>query len=553
MNEDAMGSAPLLLSYGEALRRRAWIVVLCVLLGAICGLVYIATATKIYTSSASVLITSFSPRLDSTTSSRSDISVDTEAELVKSEGVAQAVQKEVSSSKQSLDELVQNVSVTAPPNTVILEIGYSASTPDEARLTAQAFADSYLTNRGDTFKAQIESTLAGLNQRVTEVSAELKATSDVLGSLPPDSAGFSFAQARQTALTNELTSLRLRIGALSTSPTQPGRVIRAATTPSAPSAPAIPLVMAASTMLGLLAGVGAGALRERMDRRIYNRADLERHFSLPLLTQVPSVPSRRNATTTNPQGGHAEAFLRHLRNALVANDQGLMSSPVLVTNSSSGIREQVGIHLALAMARSGDNVALICADVDQGTSAQALGINPKPGLSDVLMGKLTLNDAWQRPKVGLRLAVLAIGSDPQVAEEQFSGSGMQGVVRNAAAGDARVVIEGPAMSSGADSQTLAMLSGSVLLVVQTGRTTVDDIEDALRQFSGTRTPVAGVVLLLSDSWAKGLSGRWRRRRARPGRNDVQGPDRSETFATVHAGRGKERRKICSEDSDVTQQ
>ncbi len=148
---------PAPIDYLGAIRRRWWIVIIGLILGAAAGLLAISLQSKVYDSATSVLVTDTgAPTQGSAANARtsSGINMDTEAQLVKSQTVSSAAQKILSTST-STTQLVKHVTVTVPANTQVLSISYSTGSPTAAQAASRAFAQAYLNSRTGNAESQI--------------------------------------------------------------------------------------------------------------------------------------------------------------------------------------------------------------------------------------------------------------------------------------------------------------------------------------------------------------------------------------------------------------
>src|SRR5690606_9060354 len=84
----------------------------------------------------------------------------------------------------------------------------------------------------------------------------------------------------------------------------PGTIISRPMPPDAPSSPSLPLYLGTGLMLGLLAGVAAAYVRDRLDTRLRTPADVERLTGLTVLGDL--------------SGPRAPGSLHDLASALVA-------------------------------------------------------------------------------------------------------------------------------------------------------------------------------------------------------------------------------------------
>jgi succinoglycan biosynthesis transport protein ExoP len=130
-------SSVALADYGLLVRRQAWVVVAGVLVALLAAAGYLALTPKTYTSTASVLINPIT--VDPNATAKALPNVDTEAQLVKSAPVAAAAEQRLHTGL-TLADLLQQVSISAPTNTAILDISFAAATPTAAEQGAQVFA-----------------------------------------------------------------------------------------------------------------------------------------------------------------------------------------------------------------------------------------------------------------------------------------------------------------------------------------------------------------------------------------------------------------------------
>lgn len=494
--------------YGAMVRRHALIVIACACLGLLAGFAYLGLTPKVFTSTAAVLV---NPITVNPQGGTGEVNIDTEAQLIKSGAVASAAQTALHTST-SPDDLIKQVDVTSPTNTDILNISFSASTRQDARAGANAFAEAYLANRMSTARSSIDAALTSLQKESRQAQTELKDATNSASQLPADSPGRAYAQAQQTYLSNVLNTLQNKIITLTTADTTPGHIIQAPQLPASASAPVRSVVLASALGLGLLLGLLLAFVRERRDPRIHTVSDIERGVGIPVLAFLPR-PSRRAArdAVASPHSALGQAYLR-LRNSLVPLTQAdADGNVVMVTSASIGTRTAVGANLAVTIARTGAGVALLCADLHSSRTADALDLAAAPGLADVLAGTQSVQSVVQKYGVLPDLAVITPGDPSGAGEDLVHTPVMADIVAQVRRLSEVTLIEAPSTSAGAEAQSLAMLADGALLVVEVHRTSHDEVADALRQCERTGTKVLGVALVSADR-------RRRRKRKKPPRS-----------------------------------
>lgn len=488
---------PELADYGATLWRRKWLILACVALALVAAAVFTRAQEKTYTSSASVYVTpivvdTFSGNL------RGDqlVNLDTEAQLVRSAVVADRA-RTLGALPGTTGELVRSLEVTVPANTQVLQIEVGQPTPRRAQVAAEAFANAYLAYRTEDATGRRDGRLTNLSAQVAAVERELQDLSGRLISLPTTSPDRAFLQARQSVLTDELTTLRTQIGNLTSLRIEPGRLIQAAPLPTDATRPIVPLNLGVGLVLGLLAGLLLAALRERTDRRLRRPVDVARAAGAPVLADVP--PSGRGAAggvLPALSGPQAEAHAR-LRNALNATLASHASPVVVVTAAGKGTGATItALNLANAMAQSGSRVVLVSGDADGHSVSAVLNVRTDRSLQDVLDGRITPAEAVQQTPLRSGLGLLAsreggtpIGINTRAARDLLTALRSSYDV---------VVVQAPPTGRGADAQAWAGLADAVVLVVQAQRTTRDEVAEAREQFERVGAALAGTVLLHGD-------------------------------------------------------
>jgi capsular polysaccharide biosynthesis protein/Mrp family chromosome partitioning ATPase len=481
--------------YAALLRRQWWLVVLCVVLGVGLGVGYTGLAATQYTSTTSVLVTATGVDEQPTTVAGrvSDINLDTEAQLVTSTEIVGAAADAIGYAGNPA-ELVSRVSITVPPNTEILDIGFTATTAPAAQAGAEAFATAYLDNRRKAADATLEASRTSLQARIDDLTSQLQAVSSTIAGLPADSAERAFSEAKASSLNNQIGSLGTQLNQVGATTVTPGRVITSASLPRSPSSPDLALDVVAGALLGLLLGLGLAVLRQRSDRVLRRAGDLERQTGLPVLVELPSTPTGPvELVAPGSTEGRSYARLRNVVTSSLTDGHRV----VLV----AGVTRPAGpvaANLAAALARSGEEVVLVCGDVHAPTAADLLAGRTGTGLAEVLAGRAKLAGARRRVADPASLRVLGPGRSPDQAAALLQTGSPRQVVDELLTTARWVVVEAPATTSGADAQTLAGLADLAILVVATEETRDDDVADARAQFESVRTVLLGAVVVRGD-------------------------------------------------------
>lgn len=483
--------------YGMLLRRRWWVVLLGGIVGLLLAVEFMALSGKTYVSSASVLV-SATDTGDSTDveGSRTNgaINLDTEAQLVTSLDVATRA-KALLKAAEDPRTLAQNVRSVVPPNTSILQISYSAPTPEDSQRGAQAFAQAYLDNRGTTATTRVQSQIKALQGQIAAVSRNLQAATGKKAALPTSSPDYAYAAAQENTYTQQISQLTARLNPLLTTAVTPGRIITSARLPTTATDPNPRVYLPSGLLLGLLFGLGFAGLLQRVDKRIHSEADVRRAVDLPVIASVPiSKPEALAAAFLAPSGRAGQAF-RRLRNLLVSRVP-TTGKIVLVAGTSRGLSGSVvAANLAGTLARAGSNAVVVCADPNS-RILPLIGLRESAGLSEALIGTVDLSIV-RRPLKGLsRLQVIGPGLSRDMLAERVQSEAFIDLLETLRQErSAFIIVEAPPTSSTADAQALAALADVVILAVEAQQSVRSHLVDAMAQLDRVQAEVLGAVLV----------------------------------------------------------
>ncbi|CAL9532585.1 hypothetical protein SUDANB121_04089 [Nocardiopsis dassonvillei] len=504
---------PELKEYAALLRRRWRPVAAGVIGGAALALAGVFAVPSAYTSTTAVQV--LPTGMAEFTGERSgrlagDVNLDTEAQVLRSEEVSAAAAElvaEATGSPATAEGLRENVDVTVPSNSNVLEIHYTAGSPGAAQAGAAAYAEAYLGQRAERVDGLIGAHLEALRGERERLEGELGDTAGALGGADP----------RTEALRQEITSLSGDLAPLAAlrETVEAGRVITPAGLPERASSPNAPLWLAAGTALGLLAGLGAAVVRDRLAPRLHDTEETGRLSGLPVLLDLSSCATRRGGRAPgllgeDEAGGQRVQSLVHLLRARtagdparaaagagapVADEEGPRAGRVLLVAATTPGRAgtAAAVNLAAALARTGSETLLVCADPRSDTVGELLGLPEGPGLAEALVDGEDPADLEVRPEAAPRLRVLRHGRPGAAAPVQDTGMGdLLGLLREHAD---HVVVAVPPPSERADVHAVAGAADLMLPVVELDRTPRADLADVLTVADRFSLDTPGVVVL----------------------------------------------------------
>jgi capsular exopolysaccharide synthesis family protein len=155
------------------------------------------------------------------------------------------------------------------------------------------------------------------------------------------------------------------------------------------------------------------------------------------------------------------------------------------------------INCAVVLAQKGGRVLLIDADLRRPSIHKTLGMGPHSGLSNVLTGSTTLNDAT-RSAILPNLFVLAAGTPPPDPAELLASSKMRDVLAELREQYDHIVIDTPPSLSVTDAVVLSPRADAVVLVIRSGQTTKQALRRSRDILTQVNAKVVGVLLNAVD-------------------------------------------------------
>jgi len=221
--------------------------------------------------------------------------------------------------------------------------------------------------------------------------------------------------------------------------------------------------------------------------------------STPAVRQVANHLDPRLVAANAPRSLAAEQY-RLLRTRVTRAENGRAFRTIIVTSPNKGDGKSLtAANLALTMAQDTQlRVLLLDADLRRPSVHRLFGITETPGLSDILIGGATLDDALVTVSEQ-RLTLLPSGLIPNQPAELLGSTGMRRVLETLRSRFDRILIDMPPVGPLADVAIASTMVDGVLMIVRAGVTPKPAIERALSGLDAGK--VLGLVL--NDAGASG--------------------------------------------------
>ena len=294
------------------------------------------------------------------------------------------------------------------------------------------------------------------------------------------------------------------------------RQVDIARTPVVPTEPNIPRNLGFGFMLGITTGVGLAFLLEGVDNTVRTPEQAQAISGLPSLGMIPlgsrnnlEISSRRLAvanskevveliTQSRPQSQMSEAY-RALRTSLLLTSVGSPPRVILITSAlpQEG-KTTTSINTATVLAQKGTRVLLIDADLRRPSIHKTLGLGPRIGLSNVLTGGATLQEATFRSSLLPNLYILPAGTPPPNPAELLASGQMAEILSVLRESYDHIVVDTPPTLSVTDAVVLSPSADAVVLVIRCGQTTKPALRRSREILSQVNARVSGVLLNAVD-------------------------------------------------------
>ena len=372
---------------------------------------------------------------------------------------------------------------------------------DEDPQFAASLANEFATQVGEE-ATRVE------RDRIATVLAQVR---EQLKTAPEGGTGTGLAPQVLQSRFNELQTLAKIV--------QPVEVVTNASVPTSPVAPQPVRNTILGLLMGLLFGVVIAFARDATDTRLKTPREAESSFGIPRLGQFSENAFGVSWTNSNGKGGLSPVDLeaaRIIRTNLEHLGTQRQLQSLAVTSSLPGEgKSTVAVALAWVAALSGRLTLLVECDLRQPVIATRLGLDPTPGLSDVLNGDARPRDALQvtdlaaqdanggltkggkrasSPQPDSKLVCLTAGSpvpDPasMLASEEFVD-----VMKKVTKAYEVVIVDTSPLLSVVDTREILPLVDGLVLCARAYQTTREEARASREALVNIPVHVAGLVI-----------------------------------------------------------
>ena len=418
------------------------------------------------------------------------------------------------------DELTSRLTLTPDVELGAVRMVVEANDPDDAVRLVNAFATQTLQYIEELDAQRLADEEEAKSQRVTELQGQITDVQNRIDGAGGDGApGTASLAAERDRLTGELSAIGADIDTSGTEWTSVEETTVATEVETSAVAFARGQWMLLAALVSVLLAFGVAIMLDRSDSRLHTKEAVERHFGLPVLTEVPLLPirARSRAAVHGYEKDHrvAEAY-RSLRTALLlfrdrlpleveaaelSARHGRSGQPaasarqvILVTSPEAGDgKSSTAANLAMAYAEAGQSVLLVNWDLWRPMTARVFEAEDAPGVSEFLeAGNASLVHFVQSTSVpGLHLVPAGkVGHQPGAQLD----TELRLLEEARALADVVIIDTAPILAASV-TRTLVTMADVVVLACRAGRTTSPAADRASELLERLGAPTLGVVLV----------------------------------------------------------
>ncbi|HQU74985.1 MAG TPA: polysaccharide biosynthesis tyrosine autokinase, partial [Calditrichia bacterium] len=272
------------------------------------------------------------------------------------------------------------------------------------------------------------------------------------------------------------------------------------------------------SILGIGFGLGLGVvlaiILEFFNKTVQDKEELQSRLRIPVLGTVPLIESaNENSDNIKDLKGKRDAKLitldysptlesesyRDLRTKILfANSDKPISSFLLTSLRPSEGKSLTSSNLAVTFAQQKISTLIIDADLRRGVLHNVFGNKKKPGLSDFLISKATVdydnvNKLIQKTMIP-NLYIITTGSPIPNPTEMLGSERMANLVSMLKSRFGMLIIDTAPFQASSDAAILSSQVDGVTVVVRADYTNVDQLKDKIHEYPNIEQRILGLVL-----------------------------------------------------------
>lgn len=284
------------------------------------------------------------------------------------------------------------------------------------------------------------------------------------------------------------------------------RIIDEAVVPEKPVKPKRALIILVSLFLGLFLGVMAAFIRRAMRGTIDSPLMIEEATGLQVYANIQESKQQESLSskimaTEEGQFILAESYpddlsIESLRSFRVALQFAMLDAPnnrVMITGPTQGVGKSfISANMAAILGQSGKRVLLVDMDMHRGHLNQYFGLKRAGGLSEILAGEITLEQATHRD-IFRNLSFITNGTQVTNPSALYLNERLPQFLEQCSKQYDIVIADASPALLVSDVVVLGQNMGTTFMVVRDGTSTLAGLTMAIKRLGQARIAVNGVL------------------------------------------------------------
>ena len=261
-------------------------------------------------------------------------------------------------------------------------------------------------------------------------------------------------------------------------------------------------------LFGFCFGIGLALLWEVADKSIKTRNDVKRYLKLPILGIIPKVKfedyelqdSEKAKSISSQIVTHdysptpvGEAYRALRTNILFSKSLGPIRSLIVGSVSPGEGKSFTAANLAITLAQQKSKTLIIDADLRRGVLHNSFNCPKKPGLTNYLTGVVPLESVLSETYIP-NLSLITCGSLIPNPSELLGSNRMRRFVEGISKRFNFIIFDTPPLSAASDAVILGSFVDAVAILIKSGKTNREYVQNKLELFQNVQAKVIGVIL-----------------------------------------------------------
>jgi len=253
--------------------------------------------------------------------------------------------------------------------------------------------------------------------------------------------------------------------------------------------------------VGLVLGIALALMLEYLDNTVKLPDEIKNYLKIPFLGPIPAFDieddmngiSGELITEHGPKSTTSESF-RGIRTSILFSSADIDPQVLISTSAApSEGKTLFGANLAVAMAQAGSRVLLVDCDMRRPRVHTLFKVPRDMGIANLLVGTVTLEEAVIETPIK-NLFLIPSGPVPPNPSEIIGSNKMISLIEVLRKDYDRIIFDTPPVSAVTDAAVLAPRVDGVILVIRSGVTPRQLVENALTKLRAVNAHIYGAVL-----------------------------------------------------------